>query len=252
NYMFLLNNHVLCHATWLSPLVLALAGDSNLGAVTSNLLLPSSPPFFPHDLRRPDLKDLYFVDLSILGVGRYRTVRAASTHPRIVSGCALLTRRDIINHVGGLFDETLQMYVEDTDFSLRLVNMGYKLLAVRDSLLYHLHGTDTELSKKRVLTAVRAIRNRVLVYFKNMSSIEFFLFFPLLFFGGPMKLLELPFSRLKKVFGFVAFSFLSFIAMFFALFAIGEYLEKRRIILEQRRGDSFHILRHLFKNQEAR
>ncbi|MBV8445018.1 MAG: glycosyltransferase family 2 protein, partial [Candidatus Dormibacteraeota bacterium] len=53
-----------------------------------------------------------------------------------VSGCAFMFRRDILIRTGG-FDEAFFLYVEDTDLSMRVRLMGYRIRYVPDSVVYH-------------------------------------------------------------------------------------------------------------------
>ncbi|MBQ2897219.1 MAG: glycosyltransferase family 2 protein [Clostridia bacterium] len=53
-----------------------------------------------------------------------------------VSGACFLLRRDIFDITGG-FDESIFMYGEDVELSWRIRSMGYKLMYVPDSCVYH-------------------------------------------------------------------------------------------------------------------
>ncbi len=53
-----------------------------------------------------------------------------------LSGCALLLKREALEKVG-LFDEGFFLYYEDSDYSLRLRQAGYRLLLVPRARLWH-------------------------------------------------------------------------------------------------------------------
>ncbi len=53
-----------------------------------------------------------------------------------LSGCALLLKREALEKVG-LFDEGFFIYYEDSDYSLRLRQAGYRLLLVPRARLWH-------------------------------------------------------------------------------------------------------------------
>ncbi len=64
---------------------------------------------------------------------------------RMLSGAAILLRRDVIDSVGG-FDEEFDFYGEDTEFCLRIVNSGWELLFEPDAQVVH-HGGKSALQR---------------------------------------------------------------------------------------------------------
>src|SRR5680860_124040 len=53
-----------------------------------------------------------------------------------LTGCCLLIKREVIERIGTL-EEDYFLYYEDTDFSLRAQNAGYKCIYVPESKIYH-------------------------------------------------------------------------------------------------------------------
>jgi len=53
-----------------------------------------------------------------------------------VSGCALFIRRQVFDRIGG-FDESFGIYTEDVDLCFRVKKMGYKVVYVSDSIIWH-------------------------------------------------------------------------------------------------------------------
>jgi GT2 family glycosyltransferase len=64
--------------------------------------------------------------------GRYDKVRSID----FASGAAQMTRIDLIRNYG-LFDESMFMYLEDTELSWKMRQLGYKVMYVPESLVYH-------------------------------------------------------------------------------------------------------------------
>lgn len=248
-YLAFLNQDVVCHRDWLRALVESMDGPQGCaGAVASNMILPAAAAEYrARDCVNP-LPVLYYMDSCACGYGVYRREEAREVvHPRIISGCAFLIRRSVIEAVGGLFDEDLWMYVEDTDLSLRLRNLGLPLCVVRDSVVYHLHEGSGGLSARRLHIAARAIMNRVYVYYKNMGTLEFVLYFPILAIGGPFKILSLPISSAKKALYCIPFGLFSWGCCLLALATLHRFAEKRRRILAQRRGSSLQRLHEFLR-----
>lgn len=248
-YLAFLNQDVICHQDWLRALVSAMdSSQSCSGAVASNMILPAAAAEYrTRDCINP-LPVLYYMDVSICGYGVYRRTKGQEVvHPRIISGCAFLVRRSVIEAAGGLFDEDLRMYVEDTDLSLRLRNLGLPLCVVRASVVYHLHEGARDLSAALLCIAARAIMNRVYVYYKNMWTWEFALFFPLLVAGGPLKILSLPIHPAKKALYCIPFAFFSWGCCLLALTMLHRFSGKRRRILGHRRRSSLQHLREFLR-----
>jgi len=85
----------------------------------------------------------------------------------MVSGAAILARREMIEEVGG-FDERFQMYAEDNEWCLRMTRAGWRLMFEPAAIVMH-HGSQSaskrwpELQKKRVqLEAGYRFQNHVL------------------------------------------------------------------------------------------
>jgi N-acetylglucosaminyl-diphospho-decaprenol L-rhamnosyltransferase len=64
---------------------------------------------------------------------------------RMLSGAAILLRREVIDSVGE-FDEEFNFYGEDTELCLRIVNSGWELLFEPDALVVH-HGGKSALQR---------------------------------------------------------------------------------------------------------
>jgi GT2 family glycosyltransferase len=78
-----------------------------------------------------------------------------------VSGCGMLIRREVLEHVG-LLDEALFMHYEDADYCRRAQRAGYRLACVPGARMWH----KISRSSRRAAPEVRRnrARNRVLFY----------------------------------------------------------------------------------------
>lgn len=247
DYLVFLNQDTVCHKDWLKGLVSAIRQDNNIAVCTSNLVLSETFEFARKQILLP-AEELCYYDLTPFGYASYRrNSNARFVFSRIFSGCSFIIQRKTIDHLGGLFDEDLTMYVEDTDVSLRIHNVGQKICVVKDSIVYHLHDSPTAFNAHCLRIAIKAITNRVYVFFKNMSTIEFVLFCPFLICGGVFKIFSLRTELSKKILYFLPFALFSTACMFVALFRLSRYAGKRRDILKGRSHDGLPILKLLFK-----
>lgn len=148
-YVVLLNNDTEPTAGWLDNLIDAFDRFENVGAVGSKLLYP--------DGTLQDAGGIVWGTGNPLNYGhganpwdpRFSYARQAD----YLSGAALMTTRDIWDEVGGLSNYLEPMYFEDTDFSFKIRNAGYKTYFVPSSVVYHFEGmtsgTDTSSGFKR-------------------------------------------------------------------------------------------------------
>ena len=212
-----LNQDTLCHRDWLVGLVDRMQSDEHLAACAANII-----PTDPADAGRIDLispvDTLTYCDLSSFGYGRYHRTKIAYTDTRLVSGCAFIIRRGIVDQLGYLFDEQIRMYAEDTDLSLRIMNLGKRVGAVRDAIVFHLHGSDFKPDQAGLRKAARAMLNRAYAFMKNMRLIDFLLFFPLMAMGSGFKISQLNLPGPQKVLMFLPFSIFSASVILVSLF----------------------------------
>jgi len=244
-----LNQDTICHPGFLPSLVNRMEADNTLAACNPNIITPEVEGFGTMD---PDfrLASLFFCDLVPFGYGQNRIIDGQSmSRTKLLSGCAFIIRRETISKLEYLFDEQLWMYAEDTDLSLRMHNMAKNICVIREAIVYHLHKSNMELEKRRLLTAAGAIKNRVFAFYKNMSGLEFFFFFPFLFLGGIFKIFAFPLTRSRKAVYLLPFGIFSMACMLIAVFQLALFVEKKRRIMEQRRIPNFALLKLILKRQ---
>jgi GT2 family glycosyltransferase len=138
-YVVLLNNDTEVTLGWLDVLVDAFQRFDGVGAVGSKLLYPDGT-----------LQDAGGI---IWGSGNPWNYGSKQNpwDPRFcyarqvdyLSGAALMTTKSIWDEVGGLSSYLEPMYFEDTDFSFKIREAGYKTYFVPSSVVYHFEGTTS-------------------------------------------------------------------------------------------------------------
>lgn len=148
-YIVLLNNDTEVTHGWLDELVQAFERFDNVGAVGSKLLYPdgtlqgaggivwgSGNPWNYGTGQNPwDPRFMYAREVDY------------------ICGAALMTPKKLWNELGGLSDYLKPMYFEDTDYSFKVREAGYKTYYIPSSIVYHheglTSGTDTSSGFKR-------------------------------------------------------------------------------------------------------
>ncbi|MGB5133797.1 MAG: glycosyltransferase [Prochlorococcaceae cyanobacterium] len=139
HYVVLLNNDTEVTVGWLDALVDAFERFPGAGAVGAKLLYPdgtlqdaggiiwrSGNPWNYGNKQNPwDPRFCYARQVDYL------------------SGAALMTTREIWDEVDGLSSYLEPMYFEDTDFSFKVREAGYKTYFVPSSVVYHFEGTTS-------------------------------------------------------------------------------------------------------------
>ncbi|OQY46047.1 MAG: hypothetical protein B6242_08800 [Anaerolineaceae bacterium 4572_78] len=131
-YVVFINPDTTVENGWLEALIDALESNPKAGLATSQILLMASP-------YRVNAcgNNTHFTGLTLCrGMGQKRNELSAMVEVGATSGCAFAMRKDLFDTLGG-FDEPFFMYMEDTDLSWRARLMGYKVIYVPDSIVYH-------------------------------------------------------------------------------------------------------------------
>jgi len=148
-YIILLNNDTEVTDGWIDELIDGFNRFPSVGAVGSKLLYPDGK--------------LQGAGGIVWGSGNPWNYGTAQNpwDPRFmyarqvdyICGAALMTTKKIWKEVGGLSDYLKPMYFEDTDFSFKVREAGYKTYYIPSSIVYHheglTSGTDTSSGFKR-------------------------------------------------------------------------------------------------------
>lgn len=134
DYVWLLNNDAVTDDETLSSLVRVAEQDPKIGLVSPRIASLQEPE------KQLNLGGLYRPEVPAFESTKdMRTAREwAEQHPErvMLMGTALLVRVDLIRAIGSL-DPAMFAYWEDTDFSLRSIQAGYRNRLDFDSVIYH-------------------------------------------------------------------------------------------------------------------
>lgn len=88
------------------------------------------------------------------------------------SGCCMLIKSEVIKNVG-MLDTGYFLYLEDTDYSFRIINAGYKIYYAASSTIYH-KVTSTTSRDNKLLPLYYSVRNRLYFAKKNLGWLYIF------------------------------------------------------------------------------
>lgn len=141
-YVMLLNNDVFVDSNYLYHLINYLDFHSNVGAV--------QPLIYNH----PDRNKIWN------GGGKFHRISGNTDSSKLIlsndkpleidwiSGCAFMIRTSVLKQIG-LFNEKYFAYYEDVDLSFRIRKLGYNLILIPSSVIYHIGGGSSNTPEKR-------------------------------------------------------------------------------------------------------
>ncbi|MDI6796443.1 MAG: glycosyltransferase, partial [Desulfatibacillaceae bacterium] len=152
------NNDTKMDENWLAPLVEVMQSHPDAGAVGSKILFEDGRIQSVGHIRYPGH---YWVDRGFgeQDRGQYDGLFATES----LCGASMLLRKKALENTG-LFDEDFEMYLEDVDMGLRMIQKGWKLYTASNSVLVHKnHGTIG--SEEKAME--RMEKNRLLLLAKH-------------------------------------------------------------------------------------
>jgi GT2 family glycosyltransferase len=153
-----LNPDTIVERGWLESLLAPFDANDKVGLVTARLLLMAEP-----ERLNTCGNDIHLTGLTLCrGMGRPRDSYPNLEEVGAVSGAAFAIRHEIFEKLGG-FDETMFLYLEDTDLSWRARLAGYSTIYTPDSSA--LHDYELRITQMKVFWQER---NRYLMLLKSL------------------------------------------------------------------------------------
>ncbi|MCK4592212.1 glycosyltransferase family 2 protein [Candidatus Parcubacteria bacterium] len=133
-YVLLINNDTTVEENFLSELIEMGESDKKIGILGSKIYFYSEPNriwFAGGKVNWLKNKGTH-IGLDQIDNGQYDKTKETD----YLTGCCLLIKREVVEKIGVLAEDYF-LYYEDTDFSLRTKNIGYKCIFVPRSKIYH-------------------------------------------------------------------------------------------------------------------
>lgn len=154
--LLFLNNDTTVDHKFIDTLVNTLNNDPKIAICQSMLLKPNGDVDSSGD----------FIDT--IGVAYSSKEKVTKTRAILsAKGAAMMMRKNIFNQLGG-FDEKFYLSFEDVDLGWRTWILGYKVVVVPDSIVYHLGGITTEKMKSEI--AFHGFKNQLSMKFTNFEK----------------------------------------------------------------------------------
>jgi GT2 family glycosyltransferase len=170
-YFLLLNSDIEVTEGWLEPMLKVMKENEKVAACTPKLLNYHQKTHFEYAGAAGGFIDRFgypfcrgrIFDAMEEDLGQYDD----STELFWGTGACLLVRSDLWFKVGGL-DHQFFAHMEEIDLCWRLKKMGYVILSVPDSTVYHVGGGTLERGNPR--KTFLNFRNNLLLLYKNLPS----------------------------------------------------------------------------------
>ncbi len=143
-FIVFLDNDVEVTANWLEPLLVCAGSDNDIGACGSKIISPKGNVMFAAPLIKNNYINGELLETGIEFIHLLKADDHLVNQKEVVSWyptTCLLVKQNILNKIGG-FDEKIFMCEEDKDLSFSIKQLGYQIIYVPDSAVYHHHGLD--------------------------------------------------------------------------------------------------------------
>lgn len=175
-----LNNDVRVDANWLHGINECFAQDDQIGAVQPKLRAYKEPELFEYAGAAGGYIDKYgypfcrgrIFETVEKDEGQYDDISEIFW----ASGAALAIKKDIFIELGG-FDKDFEFHMEEIDLCWRTKRLGYKIMYTPKSIVYHLGGGSLAMGSPRKV--YYNFRNNLFMLWKNYSTSELLLRFPI-------------------------------------------------------------------------
>ena len=135
NDILLLNNDTIVTSNWLKNLKICLESDSKIGAVGAVC----------NQYENNQGVDFNYQDMTEMQILAKKNNHSDPTkweEKAFLIGFCLLIKQEVILKLENLDEEYSPGYIEDNDLSLRIIELGYKLMLCHDCFIHHYLGTS--------------------------------------------------------------------------------------------------------------
>lgn len=133
DYILVLNNDTIVSTSFLEPLVATCVSDSSIGICGGQIFYADKPDVFWFNGGTYNACTGRIIHKDI---GKINQGQLPEKNTTFISGCMWLIPKRIFHDVG-MINEEYFMYIEDLEFTQRVLEKGYRLKVVENSKIYH-------------------------------------------------------------------------------------------------------------------
>ncbi len=184
-YVLWLNSDTLCMGDFITELVKYMDDNPECGICGGNLFDFNKNP--AHSFRRklPDARTIRRDRSFIVSFFRKIFKKALSSEFNYtgkplevgyITGADMMVRKDIADSLKG-FDERIFMYAEESEFTFRVKNAGYRVMSVPDAKMQHLEGASfngkTRFSERRCRLMMQGMMRYLYISFGEKATVKY-------------------------------------------------------------------------------
>lgn len=243
-YLIALPQDTIVHKKCLLELERVADSDERIKICLVNTVNPGSPDFSRLE-RQKWINYVYLMSTSRFGVTLLqKKVFTNNLIPILAySGVSALIKRNTFEKSIEFFDSQISHFLGDVDIGIRANVLGYKVVLVPTAIIYHIEDNKRWSNLQLLYRAYLGARDTYLVYYKNMSFIEFLLFIPFLILGIPTKVFTLRTNRLTKLFLFAISLLISPMVFILAIINLHKVSSDRKVIVSNRNFRKFWLIK---------
>lgn len=168
DYVLILNNDTIVKENFLEPMVEMCENDNNIGIVSGKIYYYDRPDtlWFNGGAFNPFTGKIKHFNFNEKDVGN-----EPNKEITFITGCMWLIPKKIFTNVGFINEEYF-MYVEDTEFTQRVLKFGYKLAIAKKSHILHKVGSSSGGGDFTDFSAYFLAKNKLKFIFSNLNLIN--------------------------------------------------------------------------------
>jgi len=243
-YLIALPQDTIVHKKCLQELERVADSDESIKICLVNTVYPGSPDFSRKE-REKWIDYVYLMGTTRLGVTHLQKNTFTKEPISILaySGVSALLKRNIFDNRTEFFDSKISHFLGDVDIGIRANVLGKKVVLVPTAIIYHIEDNKQWSSLELLYRSFLGARDTYLVYYKNMTLMEFLLFIPILLIGIPTKVFTLRTNWPTKALLFSVSLLLSPMVFMFSLLYLHKVSGDRQHILKNRKCSKFWLIK---------
>ena len=178
-----INQDTIAHPLFIAEAIDLFLNDPDISGINTNMIMPWVMPIERFKNSRNDDIPAYEFKLTPYGFVEYQPAARTSHLSNFMTGGAFFVRRAALPYRDYLFNPNIDMYCEDSDLSLRMLEDQRKLVYSPLSIIYHNQAPRKADKISELLKLMKITRNRFALFSSINRPLAFSRKYPLLLIG---------------------------------------------------------------------